>query len=158
MRYLLNSILVLLIAFGLNVGVASTDPSDSDTAEWVSMIQLIATPERYEGKVVILTGHLRFGFEESVLYFHNEDAEVMNTQNALWLPLGDENHTGKYSDLDKETVCVKGRFKSGRQGHAGGFSRGIDEIESIELAPTRAYFNRIRRSTIHLDSVKDEPK
>jgi len=41
--------------------------------EDVSLIQLIANPQAYDGKTVRITGFLHLEFEGNAIYLHNED-------------------------------------------------------------------------------------
>ena len=44
----------------------------AEMAEDVSMVQLIATPEKFDGKFVRVHGFLNLGFEGDSLYLHRE--------------------------------------------------------------------------------------
>lgn len=56
----------------------------------VSMIQLIATPEKYQRKRVRMLAFLRIEFEGNAVYFHKEDYEQRIYRNGLWIVLPTE--------------------------------------------------------------------
>src|SRR5215471_15964166 len=71
------SIFALTMCFA---GQASTK-----SAELVSMVQLIASPEKFDGKVVQVIGFLRLEFEGDVLYLHADDYKNRINKNGLWV-------------------------------------------------------------------------
>src|SRR5947209_18694060 len=54
-------------------------------AEEVSLIQLIANPQAYDGKTVRIIGFLHLEFEGNVIYLHNEDFRYGIEKNGLWI-------------------------------------------------------------------------
>src|SRR4051794_20900429 len=55
----------------------------------VSLLQLIATPDAFDGKYVRVHGFVRIEHEGTAIYLHREDAELMLTKNGLWLAAND---------------------------------------------------------------------
>jgi hypothetical protein len=51
----------------------------------VSMIQLIARPDDFDGEYVRVIGFYRHEFEGNALYLHREDYEQGLTKNGLWM-------------------------------------------------------------------------
>ena len=51
----------------------------------VSILQLLATPEKFDGKLVRVIGFLCLAFEGDAVYLHREDFDHGLTQNALWV-------------------------------------------------------------------------
>jgi hypothetical protein len=103
----------------------------SDEPQRVSIIQLLATPERYEGRLVQVRGVAHFEFEESALYLHREDADCMNSSNGVWLD------SSLYDHLSDEFVVVQGWFTSRSHGHLGAWPGEIQNIRLLERAGTR---------------------
>ena len=104
-----------------------------DTARRVSLVQLIATPEKFEGQRVRVKGFCRFVFEEQSLYLHREDSELLNTANAVWLATA-QGH----GDLNGAFVRVEGTFTQKVQGHLGLWPGSLVEITSLEREMTRS--------------------
>jgi len=105
--------------------------------EPVSIIQLLATPARYEGRLVQVRGIAHFEFEESALYLHREDADHMNSANGLWL------EAGGHDDLSDVFVLVEGRFTARSHGHLGAWPGEIDHVTRLERAGTRKDYSHI---------------
>jgi hypothetical protein len=51
----------------------------------VSMVQLLAAPEKFHGKLVGVFGFLRLEFEGDALYLHREDDTQGVTRNVVWV-------------------------------------------------------------------------
>ena len=105
--------------------------------EPVSIVQLLATPARYEGRLVQVRGVAHFEFEESALYLHREDADHMNSANGLWL------EAGGHDDLSDVFVLVEGRFTARSHGHLGAWPGEIDHVTRLERAGTRKDYSHI---------------
>jgi hypothetical protein len=109
----------------------------------VSLLQLIATPERYDGRVVRVEGYLRLEFEESVLYLHKEDSEQMLSRNAVWISFGPQS--SKANGLRNQYVIVEGKFRSDKHGHMGAFVGAIEEVTRVDKHLSRAEIERLAR-------------
>jgi len=53
------------------------------------MVQLLANPEKYDGKHVRVVGYLHFEPEANAIYLHREDVEHHLIRNGVWLSLAD---------------------------------------------------------------------
>jgi hypothetical protein len=110
----------------------------------VSLIQLLATPERYEGRRVRVIGYCHLAFEEQALYLHKEDADTFNERNGVWLGLDDATAT-KVEALHQQFVLVEGTFTGKVHGHLGAWPAALTGISRIERSPTRAEIRSQRR-------------
>lgn len=82
---------VLLVAATLLVPCAGGEGDQAVSggeAVNVSLIQLIANGRAWNGRVVRLQGYCRLEFEDTALYFHKEDSDYLNGENAVWLRVG----------------------------------------------------------------------
>jgi hypothetical protein len=61
------------------------NPGPDDTAQEVSVIQLIAQPEKFDGKRVRFIGFLRLEFEGNAIFLHREDFDRGISRNGLWV-------------------------------------------------------------------------
>ena len=75
----------------------------------VSMVQLLSTPEKFDGKLVRVFGFLRLEFEGDALYFHREDDVQGLTRNGIWVDRTDamERDANK---LNSHYVLIEGVF------------------------------------------------
>ena len=108
-----------------------------DTEDWlpkerlgVSLIQLIATPEAYDGQQVSVMGVLRLDFEGTVLYLGKEDARHRVLRNAIWLRLSPEQEK-RWKFLEGRYVLLGGRFDAQSHGHFGNYAGSIEEIDDV---------------------------
>jgi hypothetical protein len=124
--------LVLAGAITASLGACSSNEPTS-----VSIVQLLATPERYEGRLVMVKGIAHFEFEESALYLHREDADCMNSSNGIWL------ETGGQEKLSDAFVVVVGRFTAREHGHLGAWPGEISAITVLERAGTRKDYSKV---------------
>jgi hypothetical protein len=70
--------------------------------EHVSIVQLIAVPDRYEGRVVGVQGFVRLEFEGTAVYMSEDDYRYRNSKNAIWLRFTD---TYPKDDTDDGQWC-----------------------------------------------------
>src|SRR5690606_22889167 len=73
------TLLAILPAAGISQDLAV------EKSEKVSLIQLLANPEKYEGKLVRVTGFVHLEFEDNAVWLHKADFENSMHSNALWL-------------------------------------------------------------------------
>jgi hypothetical protein len=106
--------------------------------KYVSIIQLIANPEKFDGELVVaggflsVTGHRRPAMEESTLFLHREDAENLLLPNSIWLePTAEMKRNRK--ELNGMYVAVTGRFRAGSRGHYFGQPGGITDITGCNI-------------------------
>lgn len=98
----------------------------------VSLIQLIATPEKYHGKRVRVKGFLRLEFEGNAIYLHREDYEYRVYKNSLWLDATKEMYRD-HKKIDLHYVLIEGVFNARSQGHMGLFSGAVKKINRCML-------------------------
>ena len=108
-----------------------TAHTSADDATRVSMVQLLATPERFDGRRVIVVGYLHRGFESSGLYLHREDHEFRLFTNGLWVNGG----CGKSLEYNGWYVGMAGTFDAKGHGHMGLWSAELDDV--TECIPLR---------------------
>ncbi len=101
-------------------------PTESPEPLDVSMVQLLANPERYDGRVVRILGFVRIEFEGNAIYLHKEDFDHGIAKNGFWL-------AGPRPQGVSDTYAVlEGTFRADRAGHLGAFSGSIDKITRLD--------------------------
>jgi hypothetical protein len=127
--YRWNMLKFLLMLFAALVLLpASASPTDIRD---VSMIQLIANPERYDGSPIRLIAFMHLEFEGDALYLHREDYEKSLHENAIWIRLTDEQMRTSQK-LSGGYVLVEGTFRAKDRGHFGMFAGSVDNIARIQ--------------------------
>jgi hypothetical protein len=116
--------------------IKKTDKNVSDEPETISIINLIASPEKYDRKKVRVIGYLTLYFESSVLYLHKVDFDNMITKNGIWV---DVSRAGLDSlkSYNKHYVIMDGTFDSQRKGHMDMNSGNIKNITRLDLWPPK---------------------
>jgi hypothetical protein len=119
------------------------------------MISLIAEPEKYDGKTVVVIGYLSLGWERSFLFLSPYDSQEFITENALFLDLGnaaleprrelsesDKTKRKRWEAfLDHETGEVHGTFylpkKAGAYwtGYPNGIITNITDMQLRDVHP-----------------------
>jgi hypothetical protein len=95
----------------------------------VSIVQLLATPEKFDGKFVQVCGFLRIEFEDNAVYLHREDHEHWITSNALWVDIPHKTDP----NLSDHYVLIQGTFNASDHGHMDVFAGAIHK--STRLIP-----------------------
>jgi len=143
-KWIIGTTSIILVAFLAVVmnsdkwgsGAVSAYGKVSQDAIEVSLINLIATPEQYDGKLVRVTGVAKVEFENSGLYLSRDDYKNAITKNAVCLTLDEKLLGTTYENLKKSNgkyVLVEGIFNSKKKGHFDRYSGTIDNITRYEL-------------------------
>ncbi|MNM57512.1 hypothetical protein D3C81_687150 [compost metagenome] len=96
----------------------------------VSLIQLIANPDQFNGKDVRVIGFLHLEFEGDAVYSHRDDYEYSIHKNSVSINLS-ESQIGSWRKLSGGYVIVQGRFNSVDQGHFGARSGSLQNITRL---------------------------
>jgi hypothetical protein len=129
-------ILLMAIAFSASRLVGHDLGSSGHLAvQDVSLINLIATPEKYDGKWVRVEGVCSFEFEGNALFLSREDRKYGFTKNAIWAAyetLGAEPYDLAFmAKFNGRHVLVEGRFDAHHGGHLGLFSGALTNVNRI---------------------------
>jgi hypothetical protein len=103
--------------------------------ENVSVISLIASPEKYDGKPVRVTGAVRLEFEGKALCLHQEDLTQRLYANCLWIQpdvnaLAADERT--LSALNNQYVILEGTFRKDERGHRSMYSGAVTGIWRVQ--------------------------
>ena len=100
------------------------------TEKYVSIIQLLANPEKYDKQVVAITGYVKDEFENSGIYFSIDDAQKAVVLNGIGLDgLNIKNSTKK---LNNKFCVVVGTFEMINNTAYPQFSGRLIHIEKIQ--------------------------
>jgi hypothetical protein len=98
--------------------------------EFISIITLIQTPEKFHRKRVRIVALCTLEFEGKALWVSKDDLEKAITKNAVWL---DVKLDDKSKKLHKKVLIVEGTFDAKRKGHLGMYSGMIEDVTRAEL-------------------------
>jgi hypothetical protein len=96
----------------------------------VSIIQLIATPERFDGKPIRVIGFLHLEFEGNALYLHESDFCHRITSNAIWVGVGSPPKD-EQAALNNAYVLLEGVFSAQSKGHMGMFAGSVQRVTRL---------------------------
>jgi hypothetical protein len=114
----------------LMVTALSCGSGKSERPVDVSLIQLIASPDKFDSRHVMVMGFARLEFEGNALYLHEEDYKRGLTKNAVWVDVPPDIR-GRSKEYDMKYVLIVGTFSATRKGHMGLFSGTIERVESF---------------------------
>ena len=102
----------------------------------VSLIQLIANPEKYHGKRVRVIGVARIEFEGNGIWLTKEHYEHRIYKNSLWIEpdyktLGSKRQ--QLQELNGKYVLMDGVFNKNHKGHRGMNSGSLEKIIVYQL-------------------------
>ena len=97
----------------------------------VSIVRLIATPERYHERKVQVEGFMNLEFEGDAIYLHKEDYEKGLTKNGFWVTFSDKLDRKEINKLNKGYVLIEGTFSKDRHRDMGLYGGEIYEITRI---------------------------
>lgn len=132
-KYLLIGAALIALGFGAISARESSMETETNAQQptRVSLVQLIANPNEYDGKFVRVIGFVSVEFEGTAVYLHQEDFKYDITQNAIWLEMDFERN----KKLNQRYVLIEGTFDANHNGHKGLFSGSIKDIKRLQVWP-----------------------
>jgi len=123
------------------VAAAPTPPEDS----YASMIRIIANPEKFDGKRVVVFGFVDFEREANLLFTDKERYDNVILTDALWVESSEQMGKSKDS-LNLKYVRIDGTFRTGSKGRFQIAVGGITDIRSCTpwSDPTHPSRDKIR--------------
>ena len=98
----------------------------------VSTIQLIATPEQFDGKLVSVIGFIHIGREQDLLFVGEQDFNHAIDENALWFRLN-EGMGQAWQKLNRNYVHIVGMFSAKHEGPITCPNGGFPEIRRYAI-------------------------
>jgi hypothetical protein len=100
----------------------------------VSMVDLIANPELFDGVKVLVNGYVHVEFEGRGIYLHRDDFLYGIRRNGLWLS---ETNSVDLSKCQDSYALVRGTFKAGIRGHNDAYSGTLDQVAACQRVKAR---------------------
>jgi hypothetical protein len=126
----------LALAFLLTAATTSR-PSEVGRriAAPVSVLQLVAVPEKYDGKSVSVVGYLELQVENDVIYLHREDRDFGLYANSLRVEFEPKLTEKEKSMCNLHYVYVRGKFDANDKGPHSDMGGSIKQAEAILVWP-----------------------
>lgn len=102
-------------------------------ADDVSLIQLIANPLAYDGRVVRIVGFLHLEFEGDVIYLHEDDFRYGLTKNGIWIDLPRDISSKQRKAVNGHYVICTAKFVASMHGHMGMNSGEVENVTRLEV-------------------------
>lgn len=125
----MKKVLILVISVILIIGCSHPNNELVKT----SIINLIATPEKYHNKDVQVIGVVNLEFESNELCLSKSDLEYHINNNCLWIELGSEISYEEAQNLNGKYAIIEGTFDMNNKGHLGMYAGSITDITRYEL-------------------------
>ncbi len=103
----------------------------------VSIVELLANPDKYDGKRVLVEGFFRNAFEDTGIYLNRESAEYGVSANAVWVDtsdtrIGDEKEAKLRDGMyDGKYVAIEAYYNKSELGHLSAFQGELQHIVRI---------------------------
>lgn len=136
MRQIAIIFFIIISVYKLNA--QTPRPVQGDSLYRVSIVKLLANPEKYHNRMVNVKGFLHHKFEDSKIYLTKEHSQFNSHENALWVNY-DENviveplKGGKedLQSMDRKFVTLVGYFDMNSNGHFGNYAGTIRDVIRI---------------------------
>ena len=126
-----NFLFLLLLLLSVN----SFAQQKSEQPSYISLVELLANPDKFNNKKVSLVGVFAYNENESVIYLSKDDKFYENTKNGFILKFSSENFRdlSKLSIYDGDYVTIIGCFNKNNKGSLQYFFSGaIEQITAFE--------------------------
>ena len=135
--------MVMLLWLCTLLPVRLSHAQDLGDHESVSLINLIATPDRYDSKKVAVAGWITLKFENMSLCLASV---VPSSKECIWVEIEDSSGSSSqpparitdkvnaWSSMSGKRVVVHGTFDKANTGHFGGWSGAVGRI--VRITPT----------------------
>ena len=101
----------------------------------ISLIELIANPQNYHNKQVLIEGIGYFTDNSACVYLSTEDYKIKNKKNAVYISF-DEEFIDMYKDTIKlcngKAVMIVGTFDAMKNGPKSAYSGSLKKIKRYE--------------------------
>lgn len=131
MQFPKNSVLILLLLLSVTHATAW---SELDTFEHtVSIVNLLATPERFDDKRIRVIGVATAGHGSDALYLTTDDARLSVGVNGIALSFEGSRATEEQKrSLNMKHVLVEGRFRAVHPAHFSGLIVDVSVAYALE--------------------------
>jgi hypothetical protein len=130
----LRNIATIFLIVCISAGITPNAEPQVAGVEHISLLQLIVTPERYDGKRVAVEGFLHLEFEGNAIYLNQNDYAHAITKNSIWVQRNPVVN-GKYQQVNSHYVIIVGTFDAKNKGHMSMCSGSLRDITAVDTWP-----------------------
>jgi len=120
-------------AFDRAITTSSVTSTQAQEPTDVTLVQLIANPEKFDGRMIKVIGFFRFAFEGTVLYLHRQDYENAILGNGIWVDVTPGMVKQCVTTLHMNYAIFEGVFSARQRGHMNIWSGTIKQVRRAEL-------------------------
>jgi hypothetical protein len=96
----------------------------------ISLVQLLANPEKYDGSHVRVIGFIHFEPDNNAIYLHKEDEQLHLRKNGFWVSLAE----GVSSDGCQDSYAlIEGVYRARNTGRTTLWSGAITRVTKCQL-------------------------
>ena len=120
-----------MLLSAVTLGRVSAEPSEPVYTE-VSLIRLIANPEKYDGKPVMIEGVAYLDSKDGInaIFLTREDKRAGNGVNGIFLIFSPS--ISGMDRLNDRYVFARGIFRANMKGHLDSFSASLTDVTLIK--------------------------
>jgi len=134
------ALLALLCALIPEAGAQWRVPVNCDVPEHngdcalygLSMVQLLANPEKYDGAHVRVAGYIHLEPESSAIYLHREDEERHLFKNGTWVSLAPG---ASFDGCQDAYVVIEGLYRARNEGQMSRWTGAITRVTRCQRLP-----------------------
>lgn len=112
------------------MGVMIYDSGATNSAEIISMVQVLANPEKYDGKRIRFVGYLVSEFECHAVFLDEESYKHYILSNSIFLQHDFGKRTGK---VHRKYCLVEGTYKAIPEGYMAANNGALEEVSRISM-------------------------
>jgi hypothetical protein len=117
------------------IGEGGKQLTAKSDGNWCSLIQVLARPDAYHGREIVVEGYLEVKFEGTAIYLSREDAEYNLTRNGFWVSLRDSPLEATVWEIARQFhgqyVRIEGIFDAEDCGFHDDWAGSFDKITMI---------------------------
>lgn len=98
----------------------------------LSMVQLLANPERYDGDHIRVAGYIHFEPDSNAIYLHKEDEEHHVLKNGLWVALA---QGVSFEGCQDAYVIVEGVYRARATGRMTRWTGELTHVTRCQKLP-----------------------
>jgi hypothetical protein len=100
----------------------------------LSIVDLIANPELFDGVKVMVAGYVHLEFEGRGIYLHKDDFVYGITRNGLWLTA---TNIVDFTKCQDAYAYVRGTFRAGIGGHYDAWTGTLEHVTACDRIQSR---------------------